>query len=198
MHSVPDSPHTECEIASARDSANLIRSRRTIHLFGPKEPPREAVLRAIDMARWAPNHRLTQPWRFYLLGRETASAIAHLNAEIVAEERGSEAANAKLERWLSVPGWVVVTCASSEDELREREDYAACCCAIQNFILYLWSTGIGVKWTTGAVTRDHRFYDVLRTDPKRENVVGLLWYGYPVEVPKTERQPVSEILTELP
>lgn len=185
--------------AEAGRVADVIRTRRTIHLFEQDPvPPREEILAALDLARWAPNHHLTEPWRFYLLGKETAEAIARLNADQVAESRGEVAGRAKLERWLGIPGWLVVTCRRSTDALREREDYAACCCAIQNFQLYLWSRGIGVKWTTGAVTRTDSFYDTVGIDPSAERLVAMLWYGYPADVPRPPRKPVKEILERRP
>lgn len=175
-----------------------MRARRTIHLFEPTPPPRETLLAALDLARWAPNHRLTEPWRFYLLGRATAEAVAHLNAEIVAEKRGPKAAQAKLARWLSMPGWFVATARLADDPLVAQENYAACCCALQNVQLYLWSEGIGTKWGTGKVTRHPRFFDLLGIDPDAEQVVGLFWYGYPAEVPQATRQPLEAFITELP
>lgn len=178
--------------------AALLRSRRTIHLFEPDLPPRAKLLDALDLARWAPNHRLTEPWRFYLLGRTTAEALAHLNAEIVAEKRGSKAAQAKLARWLSIPGWLVVTARIDEDPLVTQENYAACCCAVQNMQLYLWSEGIGMKWGTGKVTRHPRFFDLLGIDSAREKIVGLFWYGYPAAVPQSQRKPVVDLIAELP
>lgn len=179
-------------------AATVIRQRRTIHAFEDKVPPKEAVVQAIELARWAPNHHLTQPWSFYLLGRETAASIAQLNARLVAAATGPNAARAKLERWRKIPGWLVVTCRRSADEIRAREDYAACCCAIQNFQLALWEQGIGVKWTTGEVTRETGFYELIGADPDREQVVGLLWYGYPAVIPRTEREPVAAIVIERP
>ncbi|MFO1429438.1 MAG: nitroreductase [Candidatus Competibacteraceae bacterium] len=178
--------------------AELIRSRRTIHEFLPPPPPRELILRGLELARWAPNHLLTEPWRFYLLGPQTAAAIARLNAEGVSRKQGSVAGQTKLQRWLAIPGWLVVTCENSDDPIRAREDYAACCCAIENLALYLWSEGIGLKWTTGAVTREPQFYDLIWVDPALETVVGLLWYGYPADIPQTPRKALDEILIELP
>ena len=183
---------------ATKSMADLIRSRRTIYAFKPELPPRETVVRAIELARWAPNHRLTEPWRFYWLGSETAEAIARLNADLVTKQKGRAAGQAKLERWRTIPGWIVVTCENSADPIRAREDLVACACAIQNLSLYLWSEGIGTKWNTGAVTRDPAFYDIIWADPEQEMVVGLLWYGYPHEIPKTARKPVEEILVELP
>ena len=180
------------------DAAALIRSRRTIHTFTEERPPDDLIRRALDLARWAPNHRLTEPWRFYLLGPETAAAVARLNADLVTARRGQAAGERKLKRWRSMPGWLVVTCRRSDDVLREREDYAACCCAVQNLSLYLWSQGVGVKWGTGRVTRHPALFDLLDLDPGAEMIVGLLWYGYPAEIPRMQRKPLDEILHTRP
>ena len=180
------------------DIDNLITQRRTIHNFKPEKPPREILLKAVETARWAPNHYLSEPWRFYLLGEETANAITDLNADLIAQKKGPQAAEKKRRRWRNIPGWLVVTCEKSDNPLRYQEDYAACCCAIHNLSLYLWSQGIGIKWTTGNVIRTDEFYDTVWLDPETETVVGLLWYGYPTDIPKAHRKSISEILTELP
>ena len=132
-----------------------------------------------------------------MLGRDTAEAVARLNADIVAEKRGPKAAQAKLDRWRSMPGWLVVTARIAGNPLVTEENYAACCCAVQNMQLYLWSEGIGVKWGTGKVTRDPRFFDLLGIDPAQEKLVGLFWYGYPAEIPQSPRKPVEDFVTEL-
>jgi nitroreductase len=184
--------------ADADRIGELIRQRRTIHEFGPERPPNALIEAAIDAARWAPNHRLTEPWHFYLLGAETATQIADLNAELIAARGDADGAEKKRRRWRAVPGWLVLTCDRSEDPEREREDYAACCCAAQNLMLYLWSAGVGVKWTTGQVLQDPRFLDLIWVDPVRERAVGMFWYGYAAEVPVTIRKPVESILVHLP
>ncbi|HMB92161.1 MAG TPA: nitroreductase [Rhodothermales bacterium] len=178
--------------------ATVLRSRRTIHLFEPMPPPRKALLDAIELARWAPNHRLTEPWRFYVIGPETADAIAQLNAALVAEKRGARAGQAKLDRWRTMPGWFAVTSRIADNAIMTEENYAACCCAVQNLQLSLWSQGLGAKWGTGAVTRDPRFFELLGIDPTQEKFVGLFWYGYPADIPTAQRKPVAEIVTEIP
>lgn len=188
----------EARSAAPEAVAQLIRNRRSINRFRPQIPPRQTILRALDVARWAPNHHLTEPWHFYLLGPKTKQAVVELNAELTAAAYGPEAAEAKRRRWDAIPGWLVVTCDHSLDALRAREDYAACACAVHNLALYLWSEGIGVKWTTGAVTRDSRFFDLLWIDPELETLVGLLWYGYPDEAPQSRRRGLAHSLVELP
>ena len=72
----------------------LMLSRRTINAFEPELPAGwEASLeRAVRAATHAPNHKRTEPWRFHLLGPEAAARVCELNAEIVAESKGAEAA----------------------------------------------------------------------------------------------------------
>ena len=170
--------------------ADAIRSRRTIHDFAPgSAPARDVIQTAIEHAIMAPNHYLSRPWRFYLPGPETTEGICQLNAALVRRTRGEATAENKLKRWRQVPGWMVLTCVRSQDSIRQREDFAACCCAAQNFMLYLWGLGFGVKWTTGEVTQDARFYELLGICADSEEVVGLFWFGRPVSVP--ERTPPS-------
>ena len=98
----------------------------------------------------------------------------------------------------AVPGWLVVTCDRSDDELRQREDYASCCCAIQNLMLYLWKAGVGSKWTTGPITRDSRFFEIIGVDEEEAFVVGMLWFGYPKITPTQSRQDDGSVTTHLP
>lgn len=183
---------------SPEATAALLRDRRTIHQFTKERPPDEVLRSAIEVARWAPNHRLTEPWRFYLLGEETAAAITARNAQLVRVRRGNRAAEAKQARWSDIPGWLLVTCLRSSDDVCDQENYAATACAIQNLQLYLWTHGVGVKWTTGRVTRDPALWDLVQVDPEAERLVGLLWYGYPAAVPSTDRAPVKSILATRP
>jgi nitroreductase len=181
-----------------RDVAELIRSRRTINLYLQTAVPAELVLEGIEAATWAPNHHVTEPWHFYLLGPDTIGQCLDLCHDIVSAKKGSDAADFKRQSWSEKPGWLVVTCRKSDDSLLEREDYAACAAAIQNLMLYLWQAGVGSKWTTGDITRDPRFAEIIGFDPSEEFVVGLVWYGYPKLTPGQRRADVGQKLTKLP
>jgi len=176
----------------------IILDRRSINSFKQELVPVETIKTAINSAVWAPNHRLTEPWRFYLLGPETKKQVCELNARIVTEQKGEAAGRIKLNKWMEIPGWLVVTSQNSEDPQQKLEDYAACCCAIHNLSLLLWSQGIGMKWTTGDVIRDDRFYDLVWVDKQAETVTGLIWYGYPDEQPVSSRRAGQELTVELP
>ncbi len=186
------------ETPELREFAEVLRGRRTIDLYLDIEIPPDLVREAIEAAVWAPNHHVTEPWRFYLFGRETIERCLDLCEDIVRAKKSAEAAAFKRERWAEKPGWLLVTCRRSADELTEREDYAACAAAVQNFMLYLWAAGIGSKWTTGDITRDPRFAGIAGFDADEELVVGLIWYGYPKLTPTQARKDLDEVLTTLP
>lgn len=186
------------ETQELREFARALSGRRTIEQYIQTPVPDELVREAVEAATWAPNHFVTEPWRFILPGEETIRRIVDLNAQIVAERKTPEHGEHKRQAWSQKPGWIVITCQRSDDELREREDYAACCAATQNFMLYLWKAGVGSKWTTGPITRDERFFDIIGVDPDQAFVVGMLWFGYPKITPEQSRKSVDEVLTELP
>ena len=74
----------------------MLLSRRTVNSFERELPEgwEDALLRAVRAATYAPNHRRTEPWRFHLLGPGAARRVCELNAEIVTESKGAEAAAA--------------------------------------------------------------------------------------------------------
>lgn len=185
------------ESRNLRVIAERIRSRRTTKLFLKQEVSLQLVRDAIELARWAPNHHLTEPWHFYLLGKESVASCIDLIRTIIIETKDDEElADFKAKSAAAIPGWLLVTCKTSDDELTQREDYASCCCAVQNLTLYLSEAGVAAKWTTGLVTRDQRLFDLLGIESKNEFVVGLIWFGYPKTLPAQSRKDVAEILTE--
>ena len=188
----------EADNRISEEVADVIRGRRTVGAFRPELPPCEVLLDALDAARWAPNHKKTEPWHVIVLGPETARAVIDLNSQIITATKGPTEAEAKRKKWSEVPGWFTVTCDLADDAFRREEDYAACCCLVQNLSLALWSAGIGTKWSTGDVTRHPEYFKLLNIDPTRQRVVGLFWYGYPAIIPAQTRRPVESFLIEMP
>ena len=186
------------ETPELREFGEVLQGRRTINLYLQTPVPDALVQEAIEMATWAPNHHVTEPWRFILPGPATVERILDLCEQLVCAKKGEELAKHKRESWSEKPGWMIVTCNRNENALREREDYAACSAAVQNFMLYLWKAGVGSKWTSGAITRDARFFDILGLDKKQVFVVGMIWFGYPKLTPSQTRKGLPEVLVRLP
>jgi len=181
-----------------RDFAEVLRGRRTINLFLQTEVPRQLILDAIEAATWAPNHHLTEPWHFYILGERAKDRCLDICHDLVAARKGEDAANFKRKSWAEKPGWLVLSCRRSADQLTQNEDYAACSAAAQNMMLYLWKAGVGSKWTSGDIIRDARFLSVVGVDSSKEFVVGLIWLGYPKLTPTQSRKSIDEICSTLP
>lgn len=190
--STPLSTSTERKSAKSTDRVTerskgnpvmeALLSRRTIGDFTDEKVPDMIVTSALEAARWAPNHKLTEPWKFYWLGANTIEAIAKLNSETIEASGQPTKAAAKYEKWRNIKGWIAVTSAlSPENSLIEQEDYAATCCSIQNMMLALHSQGVGSKWTTGAVTRTKEIADLIGYRLDEERPVGIIFYGMPAK-----------------
>lgn len=186
------------ETPELRRFEEVLRGRRTIDLYLQTPIPAKLVEEALETATWAPNHHVTEPWRFFRIGPQTKQQMLDLCRDIVCDKKGDEMADFKRKKWSEKPGWLVVTCERSLDELRQLEDYASCSAAIQNFMLYLWKAGVGSKWTTGPITRDARFFDIIGVNPDEAFVAGLIWYGYPKLTPSQARKGLDEVATSLP
>jgi len=186
------------ESQELREFGEVLRGRRTINLYLQTTVPDKLVRDAIEAATWAPNHHVTEPWYFYLLGKQSIAACVELVREMTTAKKDAKAGDFKAKSWSQKPGWLVVTCRKSEDAILQQEDFAACATAVQNFMLYLWKAGVGSKWTTGDITRDFRFNEIVGIDVDKESVVGLIWYGYPKLTPTQQRADIADVLTELP
>ncbi len=191
-------PAPSFESQELREFGEVLRGRRTINLYLQTPVLDKLVRDAIETAIWAPNHHVTEPWRFYLLGKQSIGACVDLVREITTAKKDAKAGEFKAKNWSEKPGWLVVTCRKSEDVIMQQEDFAACATAVQNFMLYLWKAGVGSKWTTGDITRDARFNEIVGINADAESVVGLIWYGYPKLTPSQQRADLADVLTELP
>lgn len=188
------------------DLWDAILTRRSIKDFTADPVPAGAVERALSAGVWAPNHRLTQPWRFTVLGPQAQQALAAAAAEDQAQtwpagdDAGREKAQAgAAQKILSRPVIVVVTYRLSPDQQQRREDFAATCCAIQNIQLAAWADGLGALWSTNRMTRHPATYSLLGVDAGEEEIAGFLYLGYPAGVPAPRlRKPLSEVMRRLP
>lgn len=186
-------------------TVEVIRTRRSVGqaflVDGPQLDHAE-VAAAVESARWAPNHRRTEPWRFYRLDDARKRELARLWGQQM-ERTGSspERVTAKSREWAEVPGVVIVTCTSAEgaDELTRMEDYAATAAAVQNMNLHLWSKGIATKWSTAAVNEHEEFWPLLghAKQPANTRVVAFVFYGLAEVMPRPHRKlDVDEVLVD--
>ena len=112
-----------------------IRARRTHKVYRPDPVPREQLDELFELARWAPNHHLTNPWRFRVLGPRSLEALKQAHPD----------GAAKLDR---APTLVACSVVQTGDELQDEEDVAAGACAVYAIMLAAHARGIATYWRT--------------------------------------------------
>jgi nitroreductase len=182
---------------------DTIQTRRTIKEFRSDPIPEETLWRILDAVRWAPNHRLTEPWRLTIIGKESREGLADaLAAQAASGQDLSVVAKAKAEarrKVTSSPVLLAVTCRLDGNPAQQAEDVAAVCAAMQNLQLAAWSEGIGSHWNTGKVTRLPETAALLGLSERSEQLVGFLYLGYPAQVPEPpNRRPIQDVVRRLP
>lgn len=177
------------------DVLDAIRGRRTIAKFRPEPVDSNVLEEILATGIWAPNHHLTEPWRFVIVGPQTQHRLSERYAALRmdkaphdAHERRARIREESIRKFLAIPTIVAVASLQEGDLQRRREDFAATCAAIQNIQLAGWSQGIGIKWSTANVIHDPLAYDLLAIDSSRFEIIALLYMGYPAEVPVRDRK----------
>lgn len=168
------------------DVEEAIRARRTIKAYAAQPIPRDTLEHLLDLARWAPNHNLTNPWRFRVLGPQ---ALARLK-----KAAGPEAAR-KLER---APTLVVASAVLSGDPEQDEEDLHAAGVATYIVLLAAHARGLAGYWRTPAVLRTPEGRAAVGMG-KDERFVGLIHLGEARQGKEPpERAPLGEVVTWLP
>lgn len=162
------------------DVETAIRSRRTHKAFLPEPLPREQIEELLELASWAPNHNLTVPWRFRVIGPATLERLKRA--------AGSEGA-AKLDR---APTMVVVSAVQSGDPVQDEEDLHATAVASYIVLLAAHARGLAGYWRTPGLLREEEGRSAVGL-PADERFVGLLHLGHPrQERPPPPRSVVTE------
>jgi nitroreductase len=141
-----------------------IRSRRTHKVYGAEPVDRATLDELLDLARWAPNHHLTNPWRFRVLG---PGALQRLKDAADAEAAG------KLDR---APTLVAVSVVQTGDPVADEEDLCAAACASYIVLLAAHGRGLAGYWRTPAVLRTSEGRATLGIGDD-EHAIGLLHLG---------------------
>lgn len=198
MSAMPDAQMPAERLAASRSAdalthtdvtlETLIRTRRTHKAYGPEPVDRETLLELFELARWAPNHHLTNPWRFRVLGQQARTLLAR-EAEL--EQPGSAR---KLER---APTLIVVGVEPQGDLSQQRDDLLAVAVAAYIVLLAAHARGLAGYWRTLPILEKPAVRAALEI-PTAEQPIGLLHLGRPVQEQRApERASVDDIATFL-
>jgi nitroreductase len=166
------------------DVETAIRTRRTHKAFTEQPLARTELEELLALAAWAPNHNLTVPWRFRVLG---PAALARLK-----DAAGPEGA-AKLDR---CPTLVAVSARLSGDPVQDEEDLHATAVASYIVLLAAHARGLAGYWRTPAALREDGGRAALGLPPE-ERSVGLLHLGHGRQERPVPERPAAATTTFL-
>jgi nitroreductase len=181
------------------DTIDAITRRVSTRAFQDAAVAREVLARLLDAAVRAPNHKLTEPWRFAVLTGASRDRYADIRRALRAakftDATTPDAAKAIERTWRETkgtPAIVVVMCAVADDAVRREEDYGAAMMATQNLLTAATAEGLGTYVRTGGVMEAPEVR-VLARCPADHRIVAIVSVGYPAMAePPRRRTPAAE------
>lgn len=181
------------------DAHDAIARRTSTRAFKPDAVPRYAIERLLAAAVRAPNHKLTEPWRFAVLTGESKRRYAEIKKAHRAKKVDDPGKIQKTWREaIDTPAFIVVMCAVSDDAIRREEDHGAVMMAIENLLIAAAADGIGTHlWTGGIMENDE--LKALVSMPAGYRIIGIISLGYEATAPEPtlRRKPLAEVVTWL-
>ena len=162
-----------------------VRTRRTHKAYRPEPVDRQTLDELFELARWAPNHHLTNPWRFRVIGPKSLARLAATGKP------------GELEKLSRAPTLVVASAKLTGDEHQNHEDVLATACAVYIVLLAAHARGLASYWRTPRVLQSRQGQAAVGMD-EDEQFVALIHLGAPVDEPAAkERAAVSDFVTFL-
>lgn len=171
-------------------------NRRTTHHYKPTPIDDAIIDEALALVAHAPNHHLTFPYHFYKVKGDVRDSLLAYAYDSFAE-KSPESADQKLKKWSSIPGWLLVTQKRTDVEKVAKEDYATISIAMYILMLALDEKGLGAKWSTASLFETEGWYERCRIDATKEEIIGMLWYGYADKEPKEFVRPTPDTYSSI-
>jgi nitroreductase len=176
-------------IADNNAVIEAIRTRRSVRRFRPDRSPSKDVITALlEAAVWAPNHHMTEPWRFVVIANDERIRLAEVMTGAYVAAAGAtgpppEGVEREKNRPLTAPVIIAVVGSPKQaDNIVPQEEMVSAGAAMQNLLLAAHSKGLGANVRTGA----HAYSDAVRRYLEMregESLVGFVYLGYPLEPP---------------
>ncbi|OPA76187.1 nitroreductase [Paenibacillus selenitireducens] len=182
------------------DIHTAIATRRSIGKVKSDPVSREDIEKMLEAATWAPNHRHTEPWKFFVMEGEGRGVLGRAYADIAldgvtglsTEEEAQQRSTHEKKAFRSPVIIAVAVTPSSGPQISEIEEFAAAHAAVQNMLLTAHSLGLGAVWRTGDPTYHPKMRAAFQLEA-REHLVGFVYVGYPdMDTPKSSRVPFAQ------
>jgi nitroreductase len=180
-------------------TSDAIRERRTIKRFTDRPVTREEIEELLAAATLAPNHKLTNPWRFYVLGPQAREAYGRALGQRKAKKQTDPAKAAEVVATVAaehraLPSMVAVAVVDATDPEQRDEDYAATMMGVQNIMLRAVEMGLGTSIKTGGIMGDPAARSAVGI-PDGQRVIAIVNIGQPADVPPAKQKTAATNLT---
>lgn len=175
-----------------------IRERRSIGKCTDEVPDPELIRQVLEAGTWAPNHHLTEPWRFIVLAGDARVGLGRAMGEAAArnaatQEAGENARSRTVGKPLRAP-YVIAIYADPDPSAPEIEEIASAAAAAQNMLLAAYALGLAAMWRSGKLIYSPEVRQYLRL-PEHAVMLGVLYVGYPaMEPPQRVRRPLDDVV----
>lgn len=180
----------------------IIRNRRTIKppMMSDQAVDEEDLRAILENANWAPNHGMTEPWRFKIYRgaarAELAEAMAALYERVIPPESQKPGKAEKMrEMPMRAPVVVVVWMERQADaRIAEIEEVEAVACAVQNMALTATARGLGAFWSTPPFIYEPAMNEWLGIAEK-DRCLGIFYLGHPdasTPAARGRRRPIED------
>jgi nitroreductase len=181
-------------------TSDAIRGRRSVKRFTDRTVSRDEIEALIAAATLAPNHRLTNPWRFYVLGPQAREAYGRALGVRKAKKLTDPAKAAELREAVAgehraLPTMIAVAVVETAEPEQREEDYAATMMGVQNMMLRAMELGLGTSLKTGGIMQDPAARAAVGV-PEDQRIVAIINVGVPAEVPPPKDRIPAASLTK--
>ena len=170
-----------------RSVLDVIRDRRSQKTFTTRPVSADDIRTLLDAAVLAPNHKMTQPWTFAVLGPQARRAYGEVKAQRVPDATDAALVSEKRAKIMTetaaLPAVIMVMQRVDADAHRAKEDYAAIFMGIENMLLVATSLGLGSKVHTGEIMAAPAIRELVKAD-ENEEIVAMLHIGEAAEAMK--------------
>lgn len=179
-----------------------IHSRRSVKKFTDRVVTPAEIEALLSVVPFAPNHRLTQPWRFHVLGPEARGGYGAALGARKARKVDDPAAASELVQKIAdehraLPAMIVFSVVRDDNPEIAEENYAAAMMGIQNFCLAAVAAGLGTHIKTGAIMDDPAARAAVGL-PDNERVIAVVNLGEPAELPAAKPRASAADYTSWP
>ena len=169
-------------MSKAKVVLDVIRQRRSVYpqFFIDREISKSILEVILEAANWAPTHKRTEPWRFYVFTEESKQQLGKFLQNKIMEMYPPEKAATKgkkaYDKCKQAAAIIAITYHRDEKEsVPVWEEIAATAMSVQNMWLACHSLNIGTYWSsTKAKQHLHKHIEM----PDSETCLGFMYLGY--------------------